>query len=327
MLQRTYTAIRLQDCVRTMAFNLPPLNTLRLFEAAGRHASFKLAAEELHLTPSAVSHGIQKLEDWLGATLFERGTRGLSLTAAGEAYLPQIAEALGMLAQATDVVQGRKPTGALSVSVAPTFAKRWLLPRLARFTERHPDIRVTIDTSKRPVEFPLDGMDLAIRMSAEARAAGTWIELLREELVPVCAPALLAKLGAGSLEELLARAPLIHVTTTAEDWAAWLRATGHAGLSVEGGIRVDRVQVALEAAAQGLGIALGRRPLVDADLDAGRLVMLPAPVVEGATRYWLVGGDETFERPEIRKFRKWLLEEIGSDYPSASAQRSACAAR
>lgn len=302
-----------------MAFNLPPLNSLRLFEAAGRHASFKLAAEELHLTPSAVSHGIQKLEEWLGAALFDRGARGLSLTPAGETYLPQIAEALDVLAQATDVVQGRKPTGALSVSVAPTFATRWLLPRLGRFTERHPDIRVTIDTSMRHVEFPLDGMDLAIRMSAEARATGTWIELLREELVPVCAPALIATLGTESFEALLARAPLIHVTTAGEDWAVWLRAAGLVGISVEGGIQVDRVQVALEAAAQGLGIALGRRPLVDVDLDAGRLVMLAAPIIESATRYWLVGGDETFEHPEIRKFRKWLLEEIGSGHSSAAS--------
>src|SRR5688572_17419887 len=121
-----------------MAFRLPPLNALRLFEAASRHLSFRLAAEELHVTPSAISHGVQVLEDWFGVPLFERETSGVKLTDAGAAYAPAVRQALEDLARATQELPGRKPSGALSVSVAPMFASKWLLPHLEKFTRKHP---------------------------------------------------------------------------------------------------------------------------------------------------------------------------------------------
>src|SRR3546814_846893 len=171
-----------------MPLRLPPLNTLRLFEAAGRHKSFKNAAEELHVTPSAVSHGIQTLEDWLGTPLFHRGARGLSLTPTGDAFLPYVREALTLLANASERVPGRRATGALAVSVAPTFASRWLIPKLGKFQAEHPDIAITLNTSRNHVQFPLDGQDLAIRMARKEQAGSDWIHLVRETLVPVCSP-------------------------------------------------------------------------------------------------------------------------------------------
>ena len=298
-----------------MGVGLPPLKTLRIFEAAGTRLSFKLAAEELHLTPSAISHGVRTLEEWLGAELFHRSPRGLELTAAGEAYLPEVTAALRLLRNATERVPGRKSNGSLSVSVAPTFAVRWLMPRLAKFTRLHPDLAITIDTSRHHVELPLENVDLAIRMAAQARAESTWIELMREELMPVCSPALLTKVDKGSPSDLIRQAPLIHVTTVSQDWAAWLEAAALSAPDMQKAVRVDTIQMAIEAAVEGLGVALGRRPLVDNELATGALVAAHPTSVQGATSYWLVGRPETFQRPAARQFRTWILRELAVGTP------------
>lgn len=292
-----------------MAFRLPPLNTLRLFEAAGRHLSFKLAAEELGVTPSAVSHGVQTIEDWLGTRLFVRSGRGLYLSDAGRAYLPSVQECLTILAAATDRVPGRRRRDQLVISVAPTFAARFLLPRLSSFQQVHPTIAVTIDTSHRRVEFPRDGIDLAIRIGA-----GNWpgleaVELLREKLVPICSPQLRAKLG----EHIdFSQAPLIHVTTISQDWPAWVEAAGLPPIDRKRGLNVDTLQIAFDAALRGLGIAIGRRPLIDAELDDGRLVTASDFTVDSATAYWLVGLPEAMQQPESLAFQKWLVDEIAN---------------
>src|ERR1700678_3491516 len=145
-----------------MAFRLPPLSTLRVFEAAARYSSFRKAADELNLTASAVSHGIQTLESWLGVELFHRKARSLRVTSAGEAYAPMVNQALTILAKATEQLPGRAATGTLSISSAPTFANKILLPRLEKFVAQFPDIRVTIDTSQRRVDLTLDEFDVAI---------------------------------------------------------------------------------------------------------------------------------------------------------------------
>jgi LysR family glycine cleavage system transcriptional activator len=305
--------------MKIMALRLPPLNSLRLFEAAGRHLSFKVAASELNLTPSAVSHGIQTLEDWLGTELFHRGTRKITLTPAGEAYRKDISQALKLVAIATDAVPGRRATGAVSVSVAPTFASKWLLPRLGGFMECYPGISVEIDTSRGHVEFPLDGIDVAIRMGSEPKPGFAWVLLLREALVPVCSPKLRQRFGTGAIMDVLGMAPLLHVTTTSEDWAEWFQTAGITAPVTGGGIRFDTIQLAVEGAMQSLGIALGRRPLIDQDLEQGKLVILDAPEMRGAASYWLVGKETTFERPEVKLFRSWILAEILGREPGGRA--------
>lgn len=290
-----------------MAYRLPPLNTLRLFEAAGRHLSFKQAADELGLTPSAVSHAIHTLEDWLGVALFARGHRSLSLTPAGAAYLTQVRTALEVLARATEAVPGRRATGRLSVSVAPTFGLCWLIPNLPRFQARHPEIEVTVDTAQRQVEFPRDGIDVALR-----RGDGDWPDLyatrlVTEDLVPVCAPAMAA--GIRSPADLAGR-PLLHVVSTSEDWAAWAGLAGVEGLDLERGSRFDTIHMAQAAAAQGLGVAIGRLPLVAGDLAAGRLVTVLGPPVQSRVSYWLVAGRESLARPEVAAFRAWIKAEL-----------------
>lgn len=269
------------------------------------------------MTPSAVSHGIRTLEDWLGTPLFHRGSRGLVTTQAAEELYPQVHQALMLLANAAARVPGRKTTGTLAISVAPTFASRWLMPRLKEFRELHPDIRITLDTSQRYVEFPIDGMDLAIRMCRAKQAGEDWTHLIRENLVPVCAPTLAGKDGQAHWPAFLGKTPLIHVTRANEDWDVWLREQDLSAAEQAGQIRVDTVQAAIDAAVHGLGVALGRRPLVDCDLDSGRLVPI-GPETNSTTSYWLVGLDKEFERPEVKEFRRWIVSESG-------AERSICA--
>jgi DNA-binding transcriptional LysR family regulator len=294
-----------------MPYRLPPLNALRLFEAAGRHFSFKLAAEELKITPSAVSHGIKSLEDWLGIALFARGHRNLVLTAAGEDYLPRVQAALEQLARATEAVPGRRPSGCLSISVAPSFGVRWLVPNLPRFNAGHPDIEVSLDTAQRQIEFPRDGVDLAIRMGR-----GDWPDLyaaclVTEELVPVCAPALAAGIRTAAD---LAGQTLLQVVNVSEDWAGWARLAGATETAIDfgKGPRFDNIAMALAAAAEGIGIAMGRHPLIDADVAAGRLVPVLGPPRRGQTGYWLLAGRDSLARPEVLAFRDWICAELSA---------------
>lgn len=286
---------------------LPPLTTLRLFEAAGRHASFKLAASELEVTPSAVSHGVQTLEDWLGTQLFVRSARGLVLTATGAEYLQPVREALSMLAIGSEQVPGRRARDTLVISVPPTLGARFLLPRLERFRTIVPGIALTVDTSPTHVQFPRDAVDLAIRMGRGDWSSLHCEPLMDEFLVPVSTPALKESLrDVNDLRDL----PLIHVTSTTQDWRAWAEASGAGEVDVDHGLKVDTIQMAFDAAASGLGVAIGRRPLVDPELQSGVLAPFFPTVTKSKVGYWLVGPQEVMDRPEIRSFRNWLLGEV-----------------
>jgi LysR family glycine cleavage system transcriptional activator len=305
-----------------MAFRLPPLSSLRVFEAAARHNSFRKAADELNLSASAVSHGVQTLESWLGVELFHRQVRGLRLTEAGEVYAPLVNQALGILAKATEQLPGRKATGMLSVSSAPTFANKILLPRLEKFAARFPDIRVTIDTSQRVVDLTLDDFDLAIRFASIKKPATNWTLLGVETLIPVCSPKLKQQFGAASDADVLLRAPLIHVTSVSTDWAHWFRASGTIPSSIDGGLRVDTVQMGFDAAKCDLGVVLGRHPLVDDDIESGRLVPLFGRAIPSGNVYWLVTAQTDFQKPEVKLFKRWLLSELGAAPASPRVARA-----
>lgn len=296
-----------------MPLRLPPLSALRFFEAAGRHLSFKKAAEELNITPGAVSHGIAALEQALGAPLFVRETRKLTLTPEGADFLPYVAEAFSLIAIGARRLPGHAGGRPIAVSCAPTFASRWLLPRLAAFRERWPGVQVTVNTSSRRVGFPVDGFDLAIRLSRASQAGESWCRLFSERFLPVCAPALRARVVDGDGRFDPRAAPLIHVTSVSEDWAAWAAAAGvdwvapPDGEGGEGGLRVDTIQLALDAAVAGLGVALGRRPFVDRELAEGALVAVGPEVEAPESAYWLVGVEGADRRPDLRAFRRWLV--------------------
>lgn len=301
-----------------MGFRLPPLNTLRFFETAGRLQSFKAVSLEMNVTPSAVSHALRTLEDSLGVELLARTKDGLVLTKAGAIYHPIVCSALEKLREATARVPGRKGRGSLSISAAPSFAGSWLLPRLSRFKADFPDVTVSIDTARQQVDLPLDGVDLVIRMAIEPRPGGTWLRLAREVLVPVCSPAFAQDYLGRPWQEILGSAPLIHVTTVAEDWSRYLDELLPEGrCEGAGSLRFDTIHMAVQAARQGFGITLGRRPVIDEELAQGHLVPIGAPPLQANTCYWLVGSELTFDRPEAKAFRKWLLREIENSDASA----------
>jgi DNA-binding transcriptional LysR family regulator len=303
--RRVTTALRKEHVMR---HRLPPLNSLRLFEASARLLSFKNAAEELLLTPSAVSHGIQSLEEWLGTPLFLRTTKGIVLSEAGNAYIPVVRQALELLANGSASISNKQGLGQLAVSMAPTFAARWLLPRLHRFRERHPDIRVVIDTSHERTELSDVGADLAVRMGR-----GNWHgfvadKLLSEVMTPVCAPAIYERVR--HLKDIQ-QAPLIHVSTVSEDWSAWAAGCGRPAPDRGKGLQFDTIQMAFEAASQGLGVAIGRKPLVNPELESGSLVEV-WDSVDSNTAYWLVGAESRADDPRIVAFRSWIIEEAAS---------------
>lgn len=303
-----------------MALRLPPLAALRLFEAAGRHQSFKAAAEELHLTPSAVSHGIVALERWLDVTLFERRPHGVVLTGVGQDYLAYVSEALAMIAVGTRRLPAAREVRRVAVSLAPTFAARWLVPRLGAFQARHPDITLALDTSHRQVGFPVDEVDLAVRMARAPWPGLPSTCLFAETHVPVCAPALLARYGRdGRLD--LAAAPLLHVAPATEDWAAWLDAAGVSGVDLARGMVFDTLHMAADAAAAGLGVAIGRRPLIDAALARGELVEATGPAIAATTGYWLVHAPGSEGRPEVRAFADWLVAACREGEPGSPARQ------
>jgi len=308
-----------------MAFRLPPLSSLRVFEAAARHNSFRKAADELNLTASAVSHAVQTLENWLGVELFSREPRGLRLTGAGELYAPLVNEALTLLALATEQLPGRKATGTLALSSAPTFASRILLPLLENFISEHPDIRITVDTSHRLVDLTLDDFDAAIRYSSTEKPAPGWTLLAKETLRPVCSPDLKRRFSRSTDAELLSQAPLLHVTSTSADWSHWFRATAVAAPpAMDVGHRFDNMEMALDAAKRGLGVVLGRWPLVGEDVAAGHLVPLGSQTVPSGNGYWLVTAQTEFQKPEVKLFKRWLLSEIVSatEHRTRSPRRS-----
>lgn len=292
-----------------MPLRLPPLSSLRYFEAAGRHQSFKLAAAELNVTPSAVSHGIVGLEQALGIELFVREPNRLLLTPAGADFLSYVSEAFSLIAIGTQRLPDGRTHRTITVSCAPTLASRWLLPRLQNFRDRRPDTNVTIDTSHRQVGFPVDGFDFAIRMSRAPVAGAAWSRLFGERLVPVCSPAYYNILANERGQVDLRQATLIHVDAASEDWPAWLDRAGMREIAFSGGLRFDTIHLAFEAAAMGLGVALGRRPLVDRELASQALVEISPDVMIAETAYWLVSSEGAAHRPDLADFKRWLLEE------------------
>jgi DNA-binding transcriptional LysR family regulator len=225
------------------------------------------------------------LEQWLGARLFVRTSRGLELTEAGASYYPVVKAALGMLASGTAHVSGRRDgKRRLAISSAPTFASRILVPSLARFHARHPGLAVAIDTAHEHAELGDQGVDLAIRMGRGGWDGLAAQRLLDETLVAVCAPERYREFKDLDVEDI----PLIHVTSVSEDWAHWCAAMGRPAPDPTRGLRFDTIYLAFAAAARGLGIAIGRRPLVDVELESGTLVPLWDHDVKCETAYWLV---------------------------------------
>lgn len=285
-----------------MIARLPSLSALHVFEAASRHGNFSRAADELHVTHGAVSHQIRSLEQELGATLFVRGRRGVALTPEGTALAAVMRDALDRIARGVEAVRGRMP-GALTVSVLPAFATHWLIPRLADFQAKHPEIEVNVRASQELVDFVHDHVDVAVRYGP-----GTWrglsaTRLLDERVFPVCSP----DFAGGRLPrsvEALTRAKLLHSPT--QPWDAWFRALG-VSPPARHGPNFSEAGLLLRAAVDGLGVALARSVLARPDLEAGRLVRPVPESVPAEYAYYIVHPAGVPVTGALAAFRDWLF--------------------
>jgi LysR family glycine cleavage system transcriptional activator len=315
-----------------MASRLPPLNALRAFEAAARHLSVKKAAIELNVTPAAVSHQIRMLEDYLGVQLFHRYNRALELTDAARASLPKLREGFDCLVQAVERLRSHVSGGVLTVSAAPSFAARWLMPRLHRFIAAHPEVdvrvsarmrRVSVDgkgdvAERATVEAWLDDSDIAI-LYGRGNYPGMWVKkLLDLTLAPICSPRLVH--GEHPLVEPqdLAQHMLLHDDTgdlydNEPFWDIWLRAAGVQGIDARRGPHFSHAVLAFEAAIDAVGVVATMPVLAAEDIAAGRLVTPFKLHVPLESAYYLVCHESASTRPAVLLFRDWLLDEAARD--------------
>ncbi|MEM7404697.1 MAG: transcriptional regulator GcvA [Pseudomonadota bacterium] len=304
-----------------MSRSLPPLTALRAFEAAARRQGFNLAAEELSVTPSAVSHQVRALEDWLGKTLFERRARRVELTADGQDLLPDVTHALDLLAESCARVASRSNTPTLTVSVAHTFANGWLVSRLPAFQLALPNIevRLLLASSQLESHFANPDVDVAIAHGrAQAGPGISAVRLMSEELIPVCSPSLVD--AHGPLHGLadLGKVTLLQVLPRMGQWRAWLDLAGIHDVDPDRGPRFQSTPLALEAAMAGAGLALANRRFVAPHLASRRLVSPFEIDLPGDTAYFLLYRDASPEGGPVQQFKRWLLEAIETDPGSAT---------
>lgn len=313
------------------ALRLPPLNALRAFETAARHLSFAMAAKELHVTPAAISHQVKGLENYFGQRLFRRLKRGLELTRAGQVLLPKLSEGFVRLGDAVAELRSIAEEGTLAVSAAPSFATRWLAPRLHRFVAGNPDLDVRINASTRLIDpskdpavsgdtvvgSPVEDADIVVRFGTGDYPGFRVDKLLNVAVTPMCSPRLLNNGPPLRVPADLKQHVLIHDNVLYDDgrslWDAWFEAAGLPDMDTSHGLRFSHALLALEAAADGMGVAMGMPVLAGSDLASGRLVA-PLPLsLPLKFAYYIVSGSDTAERADVVAFRDWLFAEAKKD--------------
>ena len=300
-----------------MSRRLPPLNALRAFEAAGRRLSISKAAEELNVTPAAVSHQVKALEEFLGHALFRRLNRALMLTDAGQILLPGLRDGFDHLALAAEKLSARRDDDTLTISTSPSFAAKWLVPRFDRFRVAHPHIELRIDATDRVVDLSRGEADIAIRYGAGDYPGLRSELLICDEVFPVCSPRLCRGPPPLTKPEDLAGHTLLHVKwdvlrETAPSWHMWLLAGGVSGVDATRGPRFNLDSMALQAAIEGHGVALVSGALLADDLAAKRLVRpfdLSLPVPFG---YYVVVTERALTQPNVAAFFDWIIAETKS---------------
>ena len=294
--------------------HLPPLSALRAFEAAARHMSFSRAADELHVTPAAVSHQIHTLEQDLGVRLFHRMNRSIELTASAQVLLPGLSDAFAGIESSVRRLRAHNDTGTLTVTASPSLAAKWLVLRLHRFQERHPEVDVRISATDEVVDLTRGDFDIAIRYGC-GKYPGLEVELLfTNEVFPACSPRLLTVGPPLRTPEDLSRHTLIHDQAVERDpfvptWAMWLKAAGVKTAPATAGLTFNSISLALDAAVAGQGVVLAYSNIAAADLAAERLVRLFSLALPDPFAYYIVTAPGTLERPKVRAFRNWLRQE------------------
>lgn len=302
-----------------MTRRLPPLNALRAFEAAARCGNFTRAAQELFVTQGAVSRHIATLEDWLKVKLFERGRHGIVLTAPGQAYFTSVRAALDEIEHGTRQLQRSPDERRLRIKLPPTFAIRWLMPRLARFHALHPEIDVQITTSHQRADFEREEVDVSIHSERTPPEGPGYRRLFGETLVPVCAPGLLERGPPLNRADDLAHHVLLCSMNRPNDWPAWLAAAGAHGVDGNSGLKFENAALAYQAAADQLGVIVALLPFVRDDLAAGRLVA-PLPLhVHTAGAYYLAYPTRASVPKRVSDFEEWIVAEaraVDADAPA-----------
>jgi LysR family glycine cleavage system transcriptional activator len=307
---------------------LPQLSSLRSFEAVARRLSFSKAAEELHVTPGAVSQQIRMLEELLGARLFDRTKRSVALTDVAARMLPDIQAGLEMFSRACSSKTAPVGERTLTISVAPSFASKWLLPRLPSFYDQHADIDLRISATVGLADFKRDRVDLAIRLG-HGRYPGLHAEpLFAEALTPMCSPELLKGKGRLKKPDDLRKHRLIHDTSIPGGgehaaWDRWLALVGAKHVSAHRGAKFTLAELAMQAAIDGAGVVLGRLVLAEGDLAAGRLVRPFKKVLPLDVSYFLVRSSATPPRHEILCFQNWLFHSLKHSRLTKNSFRSA----
>ncbi|WP_430473966.1 LysR substrate-binding domain-containing protein [Thalassospira lucentensis] len=285
---------------------IPPLNSLRAFDAAGRHLNFRIAAEELGVTQGAVAQHVRGLEAYLGLTLLDRLPRGVALTENGQRFHAEISRAFEIIRNATQTLQPQSTH--LTISVTPTFAAKWLIPRLPDFTAENPQIELRIVATEKASNFHSDGVDLVVRQTGTSFAAGLLADLLfKQDIVAICSPGLLAdfpdRLEIGDLDRLV----LIHDSHNL--WPEYLKTVfGHEIPDPAKNVRLNQTALAIDAALSGQGIALASRFLVEQDLAAGRLVQPFDHVLRGTRDFYLVSPRDGKNPAACHQVRQWMLK-------------------
>lgn len=285
----------------------PGLSSLRAFEAAGRHLSFSRAANELLITQSAVSHHVRKVEEELGIDLFVRQARSVVLTAEGEKYRACLSEAFDLMAKGTDEVRVSKRKS-LRVSLLASFATHWLIPRLSRFTNSHPDIDLVLEPSIRAADLAVDQIDIAIRYGRGGWTGVRSEQLLAEQISPVCSPSLLDREGALlQPQDMLKHTLLLSFSKDPFEWRAWSAQAG-IDLGTARSLMLHDYNIVLQAAVDGQGIAMGRRTLIGDFLKRGVLIEPFKEIrVSGEIGYWIVMPEHP--KPQANAFAQWLKSE------------------
>ncbi len=292
---------------------LPPLNALRVFDAAARHKSFNKASEELCVTPSAVSHQLKSLEEFLGVELFKREKRSITLTAAGERYLPSVQIALDELEIATRRLISAPNSNVVNVSVAPAFLTRWLVPRITRFQEQYPEIELRLESSIDYIDFENSDTDMAVYYG-KGHWSGIEAHLMRNiYMTPVMSPSLLEGDGAINAPIDMMKHTLINVTGRNQEWVKILQKLGVSVTKMNKTISFSSTSLAVSAAAEGIGIALADLALIEREIKAGRLVAPFDVALDVHNAFYLVYKENRTMTPSMQAFKDWILEEMQRD--------------
>lgn len=289
---------------------LPPLNALKAFAAAGKHLNLKAAAKELFVTPSALSHQIRGLEYLLAIKLFTRTRHGLELTEAGRLIMPGINDAFDQLSKTMMLLKSGKDSQTLTISMLSTFAMRWFIPRLSRFQQQHTNINVRISTSVELVDFNRDDVSCAIRFGAGHWPGLIAIRLFAEQLTPVCSPHLISAEKPLSDPRNLKSFTLLHARLRPDDWRIWLNAVGVNDFKAQYEQVYETRNFAIQAAVDGLGVAIVDPSLAAGEIESGRLIQPFTQTLTGENAYYLVYPQSRVTEPPIIALQSWLEREL-----------------